>query len=61
MKRSSLTLSFAGLLHLLIVDFICYFLSFEVPMNLFVVVSYNIFWVILIILIGTQKYHHRSV
>lgn len=61
MKRSSLTLSFAGFLHLLVIDSICYFLSSGIPINLIVIVSYNALWLVLIILIGTQKYQQKSV
>lgn len=59
MKRSSLSLSFAGFVHLLVIDSICFYLSSEIAMNLIVIVSYNILWLFLIILIGTQGYNQE--
>ncbi len=59
MKTSSLTLSFAAFMHLIVIDSICFFLSSEIPMNLNIIAGYNILWVVLIILIGAQAYNHE--
>lgn len=59
MKRASFLLSLSVLAHLSVVDVVYYFLSPTISVNFIAILSYNIFWIIIAMMVGNQIYNQR--
>lgn len=57
MKRGSLILSLSVLAHLSVVNLVYYLFRTEILLNFIGVFSYNIFWLIVAVMIGSRIYY----
>lgn len=56
MNRATSILSSSALAHLIVFDLVFYFLSPGVEINFFVMLTYNISWIIIALYISTRAY-----
>lgn len=56
MNRATSILSFSALGHLIVIDIVYYFLSPSIDINFLIILSYNIIWLFIAILISTSAH-----
>ncbi|MCM4160829.1 hypothetical protein FHG64_00510 [Antarcticibacterium flavum] len=57
MKRASFLLSLAVLAHLSVVDMVYYFLGSSISVNFIAILTYNIVWVVVAMMVGNQVFN----
>lgn len=60
MKLGAFLLSFSVLVHLFVVDFVYYFLGTSISVNFIAILSYNIVWLIIAVMIGNRIHNERK-
>lgn len=57
MKRASFILSLSVLAHLSVVDLVYYFLGPDIAVNFIAILTYNIIWLVVAMMVGNQVYN----